>query len=61
MTTPEIGLREQILVIAKILFIQQGYHGLAMRQISDAVGVSKDTQFLHWLIDREYAQCRLAA
>ena len=24
-------------------------------------GVSKDTQFLHWLIDREYAQCRLAA
>jgi hypothetical protein len=24
-------------------------------------GVSKDTQFLHWLIDREYAQCRLAS
>ncbi|HRF05038.1 hypothetical protein [Accumulibacter sp.] len=24
-------------------------------------GVSKDTQFLHWLIDREYALCRLAA
>jgi len=24
-------------------------------------GVSKDTQFLLWLIDREYAQCRLAA
>lgn len=24
-------------------------------------GVSKDTQFLHWLIDREYAQCSLAA
>ncbi|WP_413914506.1 hypothetical protein [Candidatus Skiveiella danica] len=24
-------------------------------------GVSQDTQFLHWLIDREYAQCRLAA
>ena len=41
MTTPEIGLREQILVTAKSLFIQQGYHGLAMRQISDAVGVSK--------------------
>ena len=24
-------------------------------------GVSNETQFLHWLIDREYAQCRLAA
>ena len=24
-------------------------------------GVSKETQFLHWLIDREYAQCRRAA
>ena len=24
-------------------------------------GVSRETQFLHWLIDREYAQCRHAA
>ena len=24
-------------------------------------GVSRDTQFLHWLIDREYQQCRSAA
>ena len=24
-------------------------------------GVSQETRFLHWLIDREYAQCRLAA
>lgn len=24
-------------------------------------GVSQETQFLHWLIDREYAQCRQAA
>ena len=24
-------------------------------------GVSRETQFLHWLIDREYAQCRWAA
>ena len=24
-------------------------------------GVSKETRFLHWLIDREYAQCRQAA
>jgi len=24
-------------------------------------GVSRETRFLHWLIDREYAQCRQAA
>lgn len=24
-------------------------------------GVSGETRFLHWLIDREYAQCRLTA
>lgn len=24
-------------------------------------GVSRDTQFLHWLIDREYQQCRSAS
>ena len=24
-------------------------------------GVSRETQFLHWLIDREYEQCRHAA
>jgi len=24
-------------------------------------GVSRDTQFLHWLIDREVQQCRQAA
>ena len=24
-------------------------------------GVSNETRFLHWLIDREYTQCRLAA
>jgi hypothetical protein len=24
-------------------------------------GVSRETRFLHWLIDREYAQCRRAA
>ena len=24
-------------------------------------GVSRETQFLHWLIDREYHQCREAA
>ena len=24
-------------------------------------GVSRETRYLHWLIDREYAQCRHAA
>jgi AcrR family transcriptional regulator len=48
MTTSEPGLREQILVTAKSLFIQQGYHGLAMRQISDALGVSKAALYYHF-------------
>jgi len=48
MTTSEIGLREQILVTARNLFIQQGYHGLAMRQISEAVGVSKAALYYHF-------------
>jgi AcrR family transcriptional regulator len=48
MTTPEVSLREQILVTAKGLFIQQGYHGLAMREISDALGVSKAALYYHF-------------
>jgi AcrR family transcriptional regulator len=48
MTTPEIGLREQILATAKSLFIQHGYRGLAMRQISEAVGVSKAALYYHF-------------
>lgn len=48
MKPSEIGLRENILVTAKSLFIQQGYHGLAMRQISDAVGVSKAALYYHF-------------
>jgi TetR/AcrR family transcriptional regulator len=41
-------LREQILSTAKSLFIQQGYHGLAMRQISEALGVSKAAIYYHF-------------
>ncbi len=48
MTNSELGLREQILVTAKSLFIQQGYHGLAMRQISEALGVSKAALYYHF-------------
>jgi len=42
------GLREQILTAAKSLFIQHGYHGLAMRQISDALGVTKAAIYYHF-------------
>jgi AcrR family transcriptional regulator len=48
MATSDSGLREQILATAKSLFIQHGYHGLAMRQISEAVGVSKAALYYHF-------------
>ncbi len=48
MKPSEPGLRETILMTAKSLFIQHGYHGLAMRQISDAVGVSKAALYYHF-------------
>ncbi|OGO39201.1 MAG: hypothetical protein A2W35_16895 [Chloroflexi bacterium RBG_16_57_11] len=41
-------LRQQILYTAKILFIQQGYHGLSMRQIAEALGVSKAALYYHF-------------
>jgi len=41
-------LHEQILSTAKSLFIQQGYHGLAMRQISESLGVSKAALYYHF-------------
>jgi AcrR family transcriptional regulator len=41
-------LREQILSTAKRLFIQQGYYGLAMRQIAEALGVSKAALYYHF-------------
>ncbi len=41
-------LRLQILVAAKNLLIQQGYHGLSMRQIAEAVGVSKAALYYHF-------------
>jgi AcrR family transcriptional regulator len=42
------SMREQILSTAKGLFIQHGYHGLAMRQISDALGVTKAALYYHF-------------
>jgi AcrR family transcriptional regulator len=48
MATPEPGLREKILSTAKSLFILHGYHGLAMRQISEALNVSKPALYYHF-------------
>ena len=48
MTSPEPGLREKILSTATSLFIQHGYHGLAMRQIAEAINVSKPALYYHF-------------
>lgn len=48
MGNSESDLRTQILEAAKSLFIQHGYHGLAMREISEAVGVSKAALYYHF-------------
>ena len=41
-------LRQQILSTAKNLFIRQGYHGLSMRQIAEALGVSKAALYYYF-------------
>jgi AcrR family transcriptional regulator len=49
MGTPESrDLRQQILSTATRLFIQYGYHGLSMRQISEALNVSKAALYYHF-------------
>lgn len=45
---PLSDLRQQILSTAKNLFIQQGYHGLSMRQIAEALGVSKAALYYYF-------------
>jgi AcrR family transcriptional regulator len=47
-TSETRDLRESILATAKILFSQQGYHGLAMREISEALGVAKSALYYHF-------------
>ncbi len=41
-------MRDKILVTARRLFIQQGYAGLSMREIAEAVGVSKPALYYHF-------------
>lgn len=48
MANSETGLPGQILETAKNLFIQKGYHGLSMREISDALGVSKASLYYYF-------------
>jgi AcrR family transcriptional regulator len=48
MNNPEPNIRKTILATAKCLFIEYGYHGLAMRQISDALHVSKAALYYHF-------------
>ncbi len=47
-TSETRDLRESILATAKILFSQRGYHGLAMREISEALGVAKSALYYHF-------------
>ena len=48
MANSETGLPDQIITTAKNLFIQKGYFGLSMREISDALGVSKAALYYYF-------------
>jgi len=48
MANSETGLSEQILETANTLFIQKGYFGLSMHEISDALGVSKAALYYYF-------------
>ncbi|HNT23921.1 MAG TPA: TetR/AcrR family transcriptional regulator [Anaerolineales bacterium] len=49
-------MRNTIIEKAKCLFIEHGYHGLSMREIADAVGVSKPALYYHFK-DKEELFC----
>jgi len=46
--TTQVGLRERILAEAALLFVQKGYQGVSMREIAEAVGVSKAGLYYHF-------------
>ena len=48
MPPPASDVRQQILQAATRLFINHGYHGLSMREIAEAVGVSKAGLYYHF-------------
>lgn len=41
-------IREEILAAAKMLFVENGYHGVSMQDIADAVGISKGNLTYHF-------------
>jgi AcrR family transcriptional regulator len=48
MTNEASAVRERILEQAALLFVDHGYHGLSMREIAEAVGVSKAGLYYHF-------------
>lgn len=48
MSTSDIALRERILAEATRLFVAYGYNGISMREIAEAVGVSKAGVYYHF-------------
>ncbi len=48
MANVETGLNERILETASELFIARGYHGMSMREISEALGVSKPALYYYF-------------
>jgi AcrR family transcriptional regulator len=48
MSTHDIALRERILAEATRLFVAYGYNGISVREIAEAVGVSKAGLYYHF-------------
>lgn len=44
----ELTLRQRIVDVARSLFVEHGYHGVSMRQIAEAVGISKAGVYYHF-------------
>ena len=43
-----VDIRERILDQATVLFVSRGYHGISMREIAEAAGVSKAGLYYHF-------------
>ena len=48
MTTSDVAMRDRILAEATRLFVASGYNGISMREIAEAVGVSKAGLYYHF-------------
>lgn len=48
MSNTEKDLSQKILETAKTLLVEKGYHGMSMREISDALGVSKAALYYYF-------------